>query len=232
MACERFETEGLLALERDEPLEPHFETCADCLEARAAYARLAEQLTETGRTWTPPADWEARVFARVAQTASAPRRSVWRWLMPALGLASAVVVGLVLTRSGPSGSASGAPVVELGVERGTQQMRGDAPRPGDTLVLKARVENGETAAVRVYRNDRTLVFACHDEPGCERTRGDEREEVLVRVPLAAPGEYRALVVVGFEGPAIDPPLAILDQEFERVRKLGRHVQTPPPVRVE
>jgi hypothetical protein len=232
MPCERFETEGLLALERGDTLEPHFDTCPDCLEARAAYARLEAQLVEAGRAWVPPPDWEARVFARVAQTESAPRRSLWRWLVPALGLASAVVVGLVLMRSGPGGAGVGPPVVELGVERGTQQMRGDAPRPGDTLVLRARVENGETAAVRVYRNDRTLVFACHDEPGCERTRGDEADEVLVRVSLAAPGEYRALVVVGFEGPAIDPPLAVLDQEFERVRKLGRHVQTPPPVRVE
>ena len=35
------------------------------------------------------------------------------------------------------------------------------------------------------------------------------------------------------GPEItEATLAVLDQEFERVRKLGRHVQTPPPVRVE
>src|SRR5687768_6688898 len=38
--CDRFEAEALLLLEQGQPLDEHFSSCSDCLEARAAYDRL------------------------------------------------------------------------------------------------------------------------------------------------------------------------------------------------
>lgn len=69
MTCQRFEEEGLLALERGESLDAHFETCPECLEARAAYDRLKGRLAEPP-SWNPPAGWQDDVWRAIGADAS------------------------------------------------------------------------------------------------------------------------------------------------------------------
>lgn len=63
--CDRFEREGLALLERDLPLDEHFENCPDCIAARETYARLRGMLNDSAPLETPREGWEARVRSTI-----------------------------------------------------------------------------------------------------------------------------------------------------------------------
>jgi hypothetical protein len=229
--CTRWETEGRLAQERGAADDPHFATCADCRAARATEAALIARMVDAGAGWQPPGDWEARVFARIAREAPARRFSWWYALFPALAAA-----GLALFLLGPRGPGSSSTSGETGdglvlavsVVDGGQIVRSETPKPGDALrvTVTRRADSAEALAMRIYRDDRTLVFACGSpEPPCPQA-GDG---VTAEVVMTAPGTYRSLVLVG---PAPLPaPAGTLDADVAAGRAAGAKVTRGDAVRV-
>jgi 3-deoxy-D-arabino-heptulosonate 7-phosphate (DAHP) synthase class II len=106
-------------------------------------------------------------------------------------------------------------------------------RDGVSLpAYRGDIVNGPAFDAAARAPDPRRLVRAPERARCGAPRVRHTRSGAPRLGLWSTSAVAALVVVGFEGPAIDPPLAVLDQEFERVRKLGRHVQTPPPVRVE
>lgn len=229
--CTRWDAEGRLARERGETLDAHFAACPDCLAARAADAALTARLVETGARWQPPGDWEARVFARIAREAPARRFSWWYALFPALAAAGLAVFFFAPRGGGGPGSPdpSGAGFeVQIGVVDGAQVVRSENPKPGDTLRLTARVPTRDPArvAIRIYRDDRTLIFACGGgEVPCSLADDAVRAEVL----MTAPGAYRSIILTG-AGP-LPAPAGTLDADAAAARAAGASVTLGEAVRV-
>jgi hypothetical protein len=219
--CTRWSDEGLLAQERGAPIDPHFETCPDCLRARAADAALSARLVTAGSTWQPPGDWEARVFARIAREQPARRFSWWYALFPALAAA-----GLAVFLWRPRAPVDDAVTLVVGVVDAAQVVRGENPKPGDTLTLTATAGGMAHLSLRVYRDDRTLVFACGGpEPACPRV--DAR--VAAQVVMTAPGTYRSIVLTG--AAPVPGPAGTLDADVAAARAAGAKVVQGEVVRV-
>jgi len=197
-ACDRFETEGLLQLERGEPLDEHFVTCPDCLEARAAYARLRQDIAGIGAGDEPPADWEARVWARLAERKRRPR---WIWLLAPVGaaaLAATLFFALPRTPAEPS-------LVQELVEAGPTR-RATGAHPGERLHLRAETAGSPQAELRVYRNGRDLLLRCPGDASCQR-KGSELSATLL---LSSPGTYQAVLVL--DDDPLPPPGKGLDPD--------------------
>lgn len=196
-ACHRFETEGLLQLERGEPLGEHFATCPDCRQARAAYDRLRQKIAEAGTEDEPPAGWEARVWERIGER---KRRPNWIWFLAPVGAAALAATLFFAVPQTPSHPTLVQEVVEGGSTR-----RASGARPGDRLDLRAETAGSPHAELRLYRNRRDLVLRCPGDPAC-RIDGDE---IRASLTFSAAGEYQAVLVFGPEplpppGKGLDP----------------------------
>lgn len=212
MKCDRFAREGSLALERGEPLDPHYASCADCAAALRAYRAIAGDLGGLAADAAPSGDWQARVHARIARE-RAPRRRWW-WL--ALPVAAAAALALWVTRPSP---------VTLGLDvqvlPGPGQARAETPKAGDRVAIVATV-GGEAAELRVYRGDEVLL-RCSDAPPCARAEGRVSAEFV----LPGPGRYRTLLVVG-EAAA---PSGGLDADVSAARAAGARVHLSDEIAV-
>ena len=187
--CDRFETEGLLRLERGEPLDEHFATCPDCLDARAAYERLRQDLSEIGADGEPPADWEARVWARIEERKRRPR---WVWLLTPVGaaaLAAALFFAVPRTPSAPS--------LVQEVVAGGPVRRAAVARPGDRLDLRAETAGSPHAELRIYRNGFEIVLRCPSDVGDASCRR-QGSEIRASLTLPSVGDYRAVLVLDDE----------------------------------
>lgn len=233
MTCQRFEEEGLLALERGESLDAHFETCLECLEARDAYDRLKERLSETP-SWTPPQSWQDDVWSAIAADASSREakrgdqpeegsglpedddvaseggnvvKGPW-WRHPQATRAAVWASILAATLGWMVLRPTTVPSkvgLDLQILAGSQaQQRGEA-QPGDVLRLSAGLGDFDYAEVRVYRDDQNLILACSEDPPCRR-RGDRIE---ADVTLDAVGSYQAILAVS------DQDLPSAEGSFDR-----------------
>jgi len=237
--CHRFEREGLLLLERGQPIDEslgaHLEACLDCREARRIYESLHTDLARLGKGLKPPAGWQEAVRHRIqtrgaAMDSSTPRSwAVWGGLAAAV-LVIAVLSLILLPPSSPPLTAS----LEAGPGslQGSSTLRGDSSlegnaHPGDLLVLKSSF--GSSSAVqalelRLYRNDRTLVARCPGSPGCEIGR----RQMRLTVSLPAVGTYQPVLIHGPAplpegGQGLDPDSgAVLDAGGQV--QLGREIE--------
>jgi len=74
--CDRFEREAILRIERGEPLDPHFDDCAPCIDARRKHERILAALPDAAPWANLPIGWQARVLAATgAEKERAPRRT-------------------------------------------------------------------------------------------------------------------------------------------------------------
>ena len=132
--CRRFEQEGLLRLEQGLALDPHFDTCPECREAQAAYARLRNEMNRLASGEEPPPDWRANVFESVERKERA--RRVWRWVVtPSAAAASlmlAAVVGHQLLSKEQASTPPGRPPSKAASPR-PGSGRPSLPPPEDTL---------------------------------------------------------------------------------------------------
>jgi hypothetical protein len=199
--CVRFETEGLLRIEQGLPLDDHFATCAECLEARAAYDRLRSNLSALGRELEPPERWQADVWRAIA-TRKRPR-PWWPWMVGA-GLAAGLA-GMLLLRPSQQELAVASLRVTVEPSAGTVQ-RGDEAMPGDGLRLEASTAGAAFAELRVYRNDRELLLRCSGEPVCALDAG----RLIASLPLDAVGSYQPLLLVSQH--PLPPPASDLDRD--------------------
>jgi hypothetical protein len=220
--CRRFEEEGLLRLEQGLPLDDHFSTCPDCLAARAAYDRLREEIAAAGDGLEPSPGWQAGVWAAIEKRKTARRRP-WGWwlLLPA---AAAVLLAVLLLRPATPPPTQLALAVE--VEAGTGAVRrGAEAHPGDRLRLRASTGKASHAELRVYRNDRSLVFRCSTEPPCQRREG--ALEALFLLPSV--GNYQSLLVTSDR--ALPEAGASLDADVAKALDAGAQATLGPEIDV-
>jgi hypothetical protein len=200
VTCDRFALEGALALERGEPLDPHYATCPDCAAALAAYRAIAADVGALAAGAAPAPDWQARVHAGIAR-AQPRRRLAWLWALP---VAAAAALAIALLRPGPP------PSLTVDVVAGGGQARAETPKAGDRLAIRAVV--GGPAELRVYRDDAEMVLRCADAAPCAR----DGRTLSADWALPGPGRYRALLIVG-PAPA---PAGGLDADVRAVREAG------------
>lgn len=217
--CDRFEREGLLRLEQDLSLDPHFDTCADCLATRAEYEQLQASIRDLDRAHTGRADWQARVWAGVARTAQRrSRRRWWLWIAAPLAAAAAALLALSLRGSG-HGPGDG-PALAFAVRRPGQAeaMRSEHARPGDVLDVNIRTGGAAHVELRIYREDQALIVRCTDRPPCAR----DGDEVTATIPLDERGRYQIVFLYG-EQP-LPAPGARFDEDLARARAAGATVE--------
>jgi hypothetical protein len=241
-ACDRFEREGLLQREQEQPLDPHFETCPDCRRARAAYEALKVDLADGGGATAgePPPQWQARVWAEIARREAAPRRRRWWWAAPVAATAAVVLffalrglMGLLapLAPLAPPPS----PTVELAVTvvRGEEMRRGSVAQPGDRLEMEARMGEAAHGELRLYRDDAELLLHCTSAAVGSVDRACEREGSTLRAAysLSAVGRYQVLLLIS-ESPLPTPTGAGLDADAGAALQAGARVELGEEVRVE
>lgn len=230
MRCARFETEGLARFVAGEPLEAHFEECADCRATRASYQAVASALQQARGAYSPPGDWEAKVWARVQRNRSTRR---WPAVLGFAATAAALAVFVLSSLGGPEAllltadAERGPGPVVRGGAAGRSEVRSMAP--GEVLVLRAKVPRGKQGDVRVYRGANELVFQCANTKACVAGK----DGLEARVTLDRAGIYRAIGIAS-DGP---PPAATgnLDADYaQAMRSCDRpqHCATElPPIEV-
>jgi hypothetical protein len=185
-------------MERGEPLDEHFATCPDCLEARAAYERLRQDLAGIGADEEPPAGWEARVWARIEEQKRRPR---WIWFLAPVGAAALAAALFFAVPRAPTAPSLVQEVVEGGPVR-----RATGAHPGDRLDLRAATAGSPHAELRVYRNGRDLVLRCPGGVSCRR----DGDEIRASLTLSSVGDYQAMLVLDDE--PLPPPRQGLDAD--------------------
>lgn len=225
--CTRFEREGLQAYMRDMTLDSHFETCGDCRARREQYARLERDLTDLGLDDRPPANYQARVWARIAErrTATKPWYQRWWWLV----LPAPVVAAMAIILALPDERAN-LDMVELRYDivqpSDAIRRRGHGTaRPGDVLSLHASTGEARKTELRVYRGEDELVLQCSNEPPCERRDGT----LLAKTVLLSRGEYQVLLLASDEPlPAPAPSLA---HDIAMAEQRGAVIERSEPIEV-
>ncbi|MDC3954687.1 TonB family protein [Polyangium jinanense] len=117
--CDRFERDGILQIERGQPLDPHFDDCTVCTTARRKYERILAALPHAEPEVQPPIGWQARVL-RASDTRENPARQkapASRPIAPEIafsfGVAALVIAGgLGVGRRDVAVDVTGEPVVE------------------------------------------------------------------------------------------------------------------------
>ncbi|MEZ4363178.1 MAG: hypothetical protein R3B48_23590 [Kofleriaceae bacterium] len=174
-----------------------------------AIARIERALAELGAELAPPAGWEARVLA-----ARRPRRTfAWlRWAAPALAVAAAIALWLLLRAPPPT-----APTLALEVARSGSQMRA-APEEvqlGDTVRLTAR--GGRRRALWLF-HEGELLASCPGAPPC-RVVEDHVELTWLTKNL---GSYAVIAVYGEADPP--KPSGALDADLAAARRAGAELR--------
>ncbi len=221
-ACRRFEEEALPVLERGDAPGAHFSSCEDCIRAREQYETLKRELSQVAVDAEPPANWQAGVWQQVDGTHKTNRS---RWFTYEAPLAVAAILAWFFVVSPLVGPPTMEfPSLTAGVRSGSGLVRrGQDAQPGDVLVLDAEVGPFAHAELRVYLNERELVFSCADEPPCKRSGGKlVAEMVMGTVGVYQPALFLSDSAVAATGEGLDPDAgAVLDTGGEV--KLGTRV---------
>lgn len=182
--------------------------------------RIEAALTRLGAEHEPPAGWEARVFAKIAQerhAEPAPRRPRW-WMfaIPAVSVSVAVVAAIVVCWPRPDGF-----TLAVTFDRHSEVVRsGGAPNAGD--VAHATVTGGGPhRAVWIYRDD-VLVTAC---PGGDRTQCESSGEETTATVRLTMGKYQMVALTS--SVPIAPPAGELDSDLARAQDAGATLDRKP-----
>jgi hypothetical protein len=93
---------------------------------------------------------------------------------------------------------------------------------GDSLLLNATVYE-PNAELRLYRDDRELIFRC--PPGCERLGN----QLTGRLALSKPGRYQPYLVLSTQ--ALPAPGSTLEADTKALLKDGARIIMGQPVQV-
>jgi hypothetical protein len=221
VSCDRFERERLAAVEDGAPPDEHEQACADCAEARRKYHGVGELVAAASADRELPAAWFDATLAMIR--ARPQRRRRQRLLVGATGMFAAAAAAALLwwphhaNRDTP-------PLLAIRVERSGAPLRGDAPHPGDLLVVRGQAGRRHVE-LRVYRADHQVVLRCAAELPCHRS-GDAVE---ASVALIEAGRYRA-VLLSTDRP-LPPADATLDQAAAQVSEDGGAATLSEPIDV-
>ena len=218
-ACRRFENEGLVRLEEGGTLDLHFQSCPDCVKARAAYSALQQRLTALGSDHAPEG-WQQAVWSEIARRgARRPGSRTFGMLAAAAAVLIATVIAVRMVQPPDDGR-----LLVAEIERSGQIFRGGADaQPGDFLILRARVGTTRHAELRVYQDDRRLVAACSTDAPCVWRDG----EIRGRVRLASTGAYQPVLVLS-DAP-LPAPAGRLDEDAGAAHRAGGRVELGEPV---
>jgi len=161
-----------------------------------AQARIEAELAKLGAELSAPAGWQARVLAE----ATARPRRWWKFAVPALAAAVAIVVVLWAIR--PPAQPPGLELA-VAIQKRGEVVRGDSATVGDIATITAS-GGAKHRAVWVYREDRRLVIAC---PGAERCSSTS-DSVTATVKLELPGSYTFVALTSRE------PLPVPTDSFD------------------
>ncbi|HEX7843766.1 MAG TPA: hypothetical protein VF469_40105 [Kofleriaceae bacterium] len=164
--------------------------------------RIEAALAQLGAEHEPPEGWEARVLAAV-RAEQQPRRPWWRIAVPALTLATAAGIAVLIwwPRAPSPGPLAFVVVAESptqvrGAQRGPTRVRGEGVEArvvGD--VVHATVSGGAgRRAIRVYRNEAELVIACPGSSACRVSR----DRITVDLTLDKVGLYTVVAIASEE----------------------------------
>ncbi len=215
MSCQRYETEGLTGFPPTPELRAHLATCADCQASEGAYARLEKLLAIPSVHAAPPPGWEQRLDTRLAQ--GGRRFSLRSVALIASALAATLIAVLFFPRR-----TADEPLLTTQSELiAAEGSRAAGASVGSTWKVSVDLRQ----EVRVWRNQSTLVLRCgaSASDGCE-AKGDRR---VARVPLSAPGEYRAMVLTAGSSPLPEP--ISFDEDARRARDQGARYDVIEPV---
>jgi putative zinc finger protein len=168
-----------------------------------------------------------------ARPAHRARRHRLTYLAPILAAAAAVAIWLGTredpgTKSARSGAArSSSPTeVALAIERrgvstrsgagAEAEARGSVAQVGDVLRLTVRGEDHR--AIWVYLEDRDLVIACPDGPGCSTVGGS----LTLELPVSAAGRY-SIIAISSAQPILTPH-GPLDMMLGSIAAVGAHFE--------
>lgn len=189
-----------------------------------AHARIEGALGQLGEGLAPPVGWQARVLAAVAEPAR--RRPWWHFALPALAVAAAVVIAVVVLRPRPEAA------LELAISEPFDPS--GAPEPSIPMAggsgVRAALGKSVTVAVRgagphralwVYRDERTLVVACPGGAECRATA----QAVEATVRFATVGTYTFVAWAASQ--PIAAPAGSYDQAIVDTERSGatKRVQT-------
>ena len=226
--CDRFEREGLLALERSgrlgEDLEGHLAACSECTSARTSFETLGARIASAAADIEPPGDWQARVRMEIDRRQTA--RS-WRkpWLLVPAGLAAAALaLVFVLPQWLSPNNASGElgrltpPSLTTRMVSAGGDFRGAEFKPGDHIELTGSVGQAAASELRLYLNDSEVALACSTEPPCQRNG----EILSAKTILDLRGRYQAVVLASNE--PIPTATGNLDHDLDRALESGALVE--------
>lgn len=204
-----------LSKEATADFREHLDGCSRC--QGALHGRMQEEVVlEKSR--------ERAVPHRSASARPAPRarRHMLTYLAPILAAAAAVVIWLVWPDGDPGTNSarfaaarpSSPTEVALAIERRGVAMRSGAGAAGEARdsvaqvgdVLRSTVRGENHRAIWVYFEDRDLVTACPDGPGCSKISGG----LSVELRVAVSGRY-SIVAISSAQPILTPhgPLDVM-----------------------
>lgn len=197
--CDRFERQALLLLEAGKPLPEHFGTCPECLEARAVYDGLVDELRRHPNEPEPSGHWQAAVWSEIRRREA--RRSTRRALRWVTALTAAAFVALLVAR--PPISEPPQPAGELAstLTRDGSTRRGDEAQPGDRRQITWSIGSAAYAEIRVYQNDHRPISTCRKTPDGIEAVGSaecrfEDGSLVAELELVQRATYRTLAWYG------------------------------------
>lgn len=162
------------------------------------------------------------------------RRRMFVYLAPALAAAAAVAIWLVGTRGDPAtssarsgaGRTSSPTEMTLAIERRGVGARSGAGAAGGRRglvaqvgdVLRSTVRGEDHRAIWVYLEDRELVTACPDGPGCRNDGGS----LALELRVSAPGRYSVIAISSAQ--PIGTPHGPLDVMLGSIAAVGAHFE--------
>ena len=195
--CNRFEKHGIAILEKGLELEEHYRQCEHCIKAQQAYHALAKIISKTPVSQPTPG-WQDAVLDEIRKqnTSTTSAATPKKLLSPFFGAVAASVAAIAITIVLLSDSrVKQAPLNTLEIEQlqlrllsSGELYRGEQAKIGDRLSIRIRLNQPESAALRVYR-DNQLYYSCGQSQSC-----NIEEQSLVQSPeLSAYGEYKTVV---------------------------------------
>ncbi len=230
--CTRFETEGLLSLEKGHRLDEHFNSCKACAKEKDKYQALKSMISSAGAGSKPDPNWQAEVLSSIKNAKSSKtRNSVYlKYAMIAASFIMVSVIAFIFTQNMTPSSES--PLL-VTVVAGEKVYRGNTATIGDSLAITFSMSNSKFNQLAVYRDGRPF-FSCSNQHCTFDTKKYSKKDAIlldtekidnnsikVVTTLAAIGDYQTILIKSDQ--PIEFNASSFDQDALKARELGTKV---------
>ena len=216
---EKHDQEVLEALERGEPIN---ELRPGSSEVATRYTRIKDAL-QTMDSRPPAEGWQEAVRNRIRIRATR-RHRMRRVAMPIAAAVTGIALATWLVWRPPATPISISDLEVRVEDTGTETVRAAGARLGDSLVVSGATD-APNVEIRVYFNERELVFRCGEESPCN---GQPRHpEATVR--MTRRGRYQAVLLAAAQ--PHPPPQGDLDEDTAAALQAGGEAELSPVVEV-